>query len=294
MERVSRGKSYDARARAADKKPGPPPKSGDYKSIEEAALRNYVEAKKKLAQIQSIYQTEYKREFQNWTESTAHIQIAAGFPSDKKNESDGNVNGGANPLSSPKRNAWGTSNTEKREVSLSPIRATSPIKRGSDLESLQNFSLRDRSVSPIKSQARDAIVSPHKVSPGSDVPFGKSPKKIFKDITLFTEAVPDLPAAGVTEEQAHANKQKRHYPEKKAQLQQLWFDMSKEGFVVDDEKQEAPQEEDHAQDSVKKSPTKEKDADLPASFKQAQDLLNRAHKRSQKLEEELKVENADS
>jgi hypothetical protein len=266
--------------------------------LEEAALRNYAEAKKKLEQIQSVYQSEYKREFLNWTESTAHIQIAAGLPSDKKNNSEGNQSSPSKSQSSPKRNAWGDSHPDKRDVSSSPIRATpiSPTK-ASDVGSLNHFSLRDQSISPIKTHNRDSSRSPQKTSPGSDHHSVKSAKKVLetlKDDEAVNRAVRDLPAAGVSEEEAHAYKQKRHFPEKKAQLQQVWFEMDKEGVTFEIETPVAPSHDNEVEDASNDERKVSPKAEPPTSFKQAQDLLNRAHERSQKLEQDLKVDTVDS
>lgn len=234
------------------------------------ALQQYLEAKKRLEKLQTIYKSEYQNEYVNWAEPMKRIghpsKGPAGLPSDYHDKE--------------KRMEYPSE--FKNQISVVRETATSPTRIGTTSEIPDNNSLSKRkeagnyiktdvAVSPIKSSS---------VNIQADIP--QSPflnaRKVYdqlKDAESPINALEKVEPAGITDAAAMSNKEKRHYYEKPTELQSQLKE---------------------AKDHIKlASPTVESKVDSnskvlmfniepPTTWRLAQDLLERAHKRSQNLD----------
>ena len=236
----------------------------------EDALQQYLEAKKRLEKLQTIYKSEYQMEYLNWAEPVQQIENsargAAGLSSDhfdkekRKNQSQKVM-----PLikivretvSSPQKGDYGSfpkkneqSPSEKTDKSISPIKSASV--------NLQT----DISQSP--------FINPHKIY--DQLQETESPVKALEKIA----------PAGVSDAYAFSNREKRHYQEKQSELQQQLVN-------GDHSLKLAPEDTPKIDNSADKSQDGKilmYNVDPPTTWRLAQDLLDRAHKRSQFIDKD--------
>ena len=252
------------------------------KSVEEStqtAMKQYLEAKKKLEQLQAMYRTEYQREFVNWTDSVARIQgepVAAGLPSERPDRR-------LKKPPAPKLNAISTQ-TQNSEVKKLAAQATSQTENVEHIP--KKVSPPKSFVEPLKPVSEPAI-SPENISPAKTETTIESPGFLDANKVLdllkdtvdqpVSQVLEKLPPAGISEHDLHTYREKRHFPE--SNLDQVAKVISQENLF---------QNEDPDSSRILKY-----SVEPPTTFKLAQDLLAKAHQRSQKLEissDVLKVE----
>lgn len=236
------------------------------------AFQQYLEAKKRLEKLQTMYKSEYQNEYLNWAEPVKGIEKAsrgpAGLPSDYHDKE--------------KRKDYPSDTKPKisviRETASSPIKTISETDTKSQKKKEASPIRSDKGISPIKSVNIDPEI------PDSPFLSAHSIYDQLKEDESPVRALEKIEPAGVSDAVSKATKEKRHYPEKPSEVQQALIEtlyhgkLAPEDVPKKDNKLESPAESDKKVLMFSIDP--------PTTWRLAQDLLDRAHKRSQILDKD--------
>lgn len=231
------------------------------------ALQQYLEAKKRLEKLQSMYRSEYQIEYVNWAEPVKGIDKKsrgpAGLPSDYHD----------------KEKKKDFSPESKHQISVVRETASSPIKsvpNSTDASPKKNDAASE-SISEVKSVKIESKI------PDSSFPKASTAYDQLKPDESPIQALEKIEPAGVSDAVAKTIKEKRHFTERPSEIRQSLIEVQ-DGIKLSPE--DIPKKDEKIETQNSDGKVLMFNIEPPTTWRLAQDLLDRAHKRSQNLDKD--------